>query len=146
VEIFKTQEIYDTLGKIKNETFKQLEWGKINNEDSFNFSFLSQVELIISFDENNFLEGKNGIVWATYDLRQAEIIQSTLSAQDISSEIIAEKIKDVAFYIIKIINENDIHEAINFIWKSNNGLRLKPDWSYEKGENNKSFEQWLSGQ
>ena len=43
------------------------------------------------------------------------------------------------------MDESDISEAINFVWKSDTGLRLKPDWSYPEGELNKSFEQWLSG-
>ena len=46
---------------------------------------------------------------------------------------------------IKILNTKDINPVIEFIWKSESGLRLKPDWVYPAGEINKSFELWLSG-
>ena len=49
-------------------------------------------------------------------------------------------------FLIKIANESDIADSIDFIWRNNTGLRLKPDWVYTKDETNKSFEQWLSGQ
>ena len=105
----------------------------------------TSIDLSISFDENIFLKGINGIVWATYDLRQAEIIQSTLIAQHINCEV-----KPLGFgkenpFLICITNENEITDAIDFIWKSKDGLRLEPDWSYPQGETNKSFEQWLNG-
>ncbi|MGA9292668.1 MAG: hypothetical protein WBV81_08740, partial [Ignavibacteriaceae bacterium] len=99
-----------------------------------------------SFDENDFLSGNNGIVWATYDLRQAEIIQNTLLAQNIYSEIKKNYLGNEEMFLIKTASGSDITDSIDFIWRNNTGLRLKPDWTYPKGETNRSFEQWLSGQ
>ena len=47
--------------------------------------------------------------------------------------------------LLNITNDSDIIDAIDFIWRSKTGLRLKPDWTYSEDEKNKSFEQWLSG-
>ena len=105
----------------------------------------SSIDLSISFDENIFLSGIDGIVWATYDLRQAEIIQSSLIAQHINCEVKPLKLEKENLFLISITNENETTDAIDFIWKSNDGLRLKPDWNYSKGVANKSFEQWLNG-
>jgi hypothetical protein len=66
-------------------------------------------------------------------------------AQNINCEIIHEVLTDVLIFFIKINSESDIKDAINFIWKTNSGLRLKPDWHYNRGEQNLSFELWLSG-
>ncbi len=85
-------------------------------------------------------------MWATYSMRQAEIIHSTLLAQNINSEINNINIGKEKLFLLKITNQPDINEAIDFIWKSGSGLNLKPDWTYSEGETNKSFEQWLSGQ
>ena len=46
-----------------------------------------RVEVAIFYDEEDFLSGKNGIVWATYDIRQAEILYRALLAQNINAEI-----------------------------------------------------------
>ena len=105
-----------------------------------------EIELTISFKENDFLLGIGGFVWATHETRQAEIIQNTLMAQHINSEIKLIPLPSYDLYVIKVTNENDINEAIDFIWQSQSGLRLKPDWVYPEGEKNKSFEQWLGEQ
>jgi hypothetical protein len=106
----------------------------------------SSLEISFAFDEEEFLSGKNGIVWATSDLRQAEIIQNALLAMQINSEITNQTFEKNVMFFLKIINEADNDDAIDFIWRSISGLRLKPDWTYHNGETNKSFEQWLSGQ
>jgi hypothetical protein len=102
--------------------------------------------LTISFEENDFLTGKSGIVWATYDLRQSEIIQNTLVAQQISSEVKRIGFDGQEIFLVRITNEADVNDAIDFIWRSDGGLRLKPDWTYPNRETNKSFELWLNGQ
>jgi len=103
------------------------------------------VEVFISYDEENFLLGKNGIVWATYDIRQAEILHNALLAQDINSEIKKTDLEKRELFLVEITSLRDKEDAIDFIWKSESGLNLKPDWTYSEGETNRSFELWLSG-
>ena len=145
VKLIKVKGLYSDLGKIELENMKSIYLDEFTDEQHLEIPFGSSVEVSIEFDENDFLSGKDGIVWATYDIRQAEIIQNTLLAQHINSEIGNANLGGRQLVLIKITNQTDMKDAINFIWKSNNGLRLKPDWSYPDGEKNKSFEQWLSG-
>lgn len=143
--LLKLNGVYHTEGKILFETNKSVNWDEITSILPPEVPHGSNLKITISFDDTEFLSGKNGIVWATYDSRQAEIIQSSLLAQHISSEVQQIDFMEDIMFIIKIINETDVNTAIEFIWKSKNGLRLKPDWSYSAGETNKSFELWLSG-
>jgi hypothetical protein len=106
----------------------------------------SSIELTITFDESDFLSGKNGIVWATYNSRQAEIIQSSLLVQHLRSEVKNIGFGNEGMFLINITNGSDVNEAIDFIWRSESGLRLKPDWTYPDKEINKSFELWLNCQ
>lgn len=145
MKILNIKGIYSDIGKIELETLITIEWKDISEEKAPELPFGTLIELNISFDENDFLSGKNGIVWATYDLRQAEIIQNTLLAQNIYSEIKNINLGNENVFLLKIASESDISDSIDFIWRNNSGLRLKPDWNYPKGEINKSFEQWLSG-
>jgi hypothetical protein len=146
VKILKIKGIYSDSGKIELETMKTIEWNDLSEEKTPELPPGTIVELNISFDENDFLSGKNGIVWATYDLRQAEIIQNTLTAQNIYSEVKRIQITNYEMFLLMIDSENDIVDSIDFIWKSSTGLRLKPDWHFQDGEINQSFELWLSGQ
>lgn len=100
----------------------------------------------VSFDDKNSLSGKDGLVWATFDARQAEIIQNALLAQNIHSEIKKYSVKDTRLILVFVTNQTDVNPAIDFIWRSKSGLQLSTDWSYPAGEINKSFEHWLSGQ
>jgi hypothetical protein len=145
VKILNIKGIYSDIGKIQLETLMTIEWKDLSEEKAPELPFGTLIELNISFDENDFLSGKNGVVWGTYDLRQAEIIQNTLLAQNIYSEIKKINLGNEIVFLLKIANESDITDSIDFIWRNNSGLRLKPDWIYPKGEINKSFEQWLSG-
>lgn len=104
-----------------------------------------RVEVSVFYDEEDFLSGKNGIVWATYDLRQAEILHRALLAQDINTEIKKTDLDNSELFLIQITSRSDENDAIDFIWKSESGMNLKPDWTYSDSEKNKSFEQWLSG-
>ena len=67
-------------------------------------------------------------------------------AQQINLEINKIFIDGQELCLLKILNKQDIEDAIDFIWRNSSGLRLTPDWDYAHGESNKSFEQWLSGQ
>lgn len=143
--ILKTKGTYYSEGEIVLNPLKTLHWKDLSDQSPAHLPNGSIIELSISFDEDNFLSGKDGVVWATYDLRQAEIIQSTLLVQHINSEIKQIIIEDVKIYIIVISDQMETGVAADFIWKSDYGLRLKPDWNYSEDGINKSFEQWLSG-
>jgi len=144
--ILKVKGTYRNEGEIVLNQLKTIHWKDFSDKNPPQLPIGSSIEISISFDENHFLSGIDGIVWATYDLRQAEIIQNTLLAQQIGSEIKRIELGSGHLIFIKISNLKDVKEAINFIWKDDSGLRLKPDWDYPTGETNKSFEQWLSGQ
>jgi hypothetical protein len=137
--------IYNEGGRIVLNSIKTINWSDLSEITPPQLPAGTSVELSISFDENIFISGLNGIVWATYDFRQAEIIQSALIAQHINCEVKSLYHENENLFLISITNANETKDAIDFIWKSNDGLRLKPDWSYNKGETNKSFELWLSG-
>ena len=145
MKILQTKGIYNEGGNIVLNSIKTMSWSDISEMTPPQLPAGTSVELSISFEENIFLSGLNGIVWATYDLRQVEIIQSALIAQHISSEINKIELGSQIFFLIKNLNDKDVNDAIDFIWRSKNGLRLKPDWAYPVGETNKSFELWLSG-
>lgn len=145
LNILKVNGIYESNGKILLDSMKTLNWNKLTDENPPKLNLGTNITISITMDENSFLAGKDGIVWATYDLRQVEIIHDTLLAQQISSEIIEIELLGQNIFLIKIINVKDINEAVDFIWRSNNGLRLKPDWSYPQGEANSSFQSWLNG-
>jgi hypothetical protein len=139
--ILKTKGIFNIEGKIVLNSLKTIHWRDLSDEQIPKLPSGTTIDLSISFDENIFITGINGIVWATYDSRQAEIVQNTLTAQQISSEIKRIELGSEFIFLIKITNTKDVYDVMEFIWKSNGGLRLKPDWSYPKGEANKSFEQ-----
>ncbi|MCL6494204.1 MAG: hypothetical protein K6T54_05410 [Ignavibacterium sp.] len=143
--ILKAQGILYSSGEIFLNSLKSIHWKELSDKAQPNLPDTIRVELSISFDENELLSGKDGIVWGSYDLRQAEIIQNSLLAQNINSTIskIESSIKSI--YLIKILLMEDITTAKDFIWKNEGGLRLKPDWTYTEGEANKSFELWLNG-
>jgi len=144
--ILETKGTYYAEGEIVLNPLKTIRWKDLSDKNSPQLPAGTSIDLSISVDENNFLSGIDGIVWATYDSRQAEIIQNTLLAQHINCEVKKIGLQDQDFLLISITNEREKKTAIDFIWKSDSGLRLKPDWSYPTGETNKSFELWLSGQ
>jgi hypothetical protein len=145
LKLIKIKGFYSDLGKIQLENERTMRWNDLTAEDSLQIPFGSNVEISIAFDEYDFLSGKDGVVWASYDQRQVDIIKNALFAQNIASEVKVEKLGKYEIFLIRINNNNDLNDAIDFIWRSKTGLRLKPDWFYPEGEINKSFEQWLSG-
>jgi hypothetical protein len=146
MKMLKITGIYRGDRTILLKNGRHLKWNELSEGNPPELPASIKVELTLSFKENDLLLGTDGIVWATIDSRQAEIIHSSLLAQHINSEVKSLKLAEEQLFIIKIINENDINDAIDFIWQSRSGLRLKPDWVYPEGEKNKSFEKWLSGQ
>lgn len=143
--ILKTKGIYNEGGEVIINSVKTIHWVDISEEIPPQLPAGININLEMTLDENEFLSGKNGIVWASYDSRQAEIIQSTLLAQQINCEITNVSFENEVLFLIIITNKIEVQNAIEFIWKGDGGLRLKPDWHYDKGEKNKSLEQWLSG-
>jgi hypothetical protein len=138
--------MYYEGGEVVINSVKTIHWNDISEEIPPQLPAGTSINLEMTLDENEFLSGKNGVVWATYDIRQAEIIQSTLLAQHINCEINKISFDDEVLFLIIITNNIEVQNAIDFIWKGDGGLRLTPDWRYSPGETNKSFEQWLSGQ
>lgn len=106
----------------------------------------TKVELTINYEEIDFLNGSNGIVWATYSYRQADTIKNALFIQNIFGEITESELVNTTLYKILVANPKEVEEAIDFIWRDENGLKLEPDWSYSKHEENKSFNKWLNGE
>ncbi len=102
------------------------------------------VEIVISIDEQTLVSGEYGVVWASWDQRQAEVLQNALLAQNITSAIGRIELDKGFLLLIIIDNKKDIAEALDFIWRKETGLRLKPDWTYPAGEPNRSFEKWLN--
>lgn len=145
LSILKVKGIYDENGKILLDSTRVLSWNSLTEKNQPKLDFGTNIDISLSIDENIFLSGKNGVVWATYDSRQADIIQSTLLAQQINCEIKKISLETEVIFLIVITNQNEVIDAIDFIWKSDSGLRLNPDWSYPNGSKNKSFEQWLNG-
>lgn len=146
--ILKTKGTFYSEGEIVLNALKTIRWKDLSDNNPPHLPNGSSIELSISIDENDFLSGINGIVWATYDSRQAEIIQDTLLAQNINCEVkrisLEPELRNM--FLIIITSEKDIKFTIDFIWKTESGLRLKPDWSYPIGQVNTSFELWLNGQ
>jgi hypothetical protein len=145
LNILKVLGIYQENGKILLDSMKTLSWENLTNKNLPKLDIGTSINISFTIDENIFLSGKNGIVWATYDSRQADIIQNTLLAQQINCEIKKISFDTEVIFLIVITNQNEVMDAIDFIWKSDSGLRLNPDWSYPNGGKNKSFEQWLNG-
>jgi hypothetical protein len=146
VIVIKTKGTYSDLGLIELETERVLLWSDLTNESPPDIPFGTSLEISVSFQENDFLSGKSGVVWATYNSRQAEVIQGALVAQQIGAEVKSFRLGNKTILILIVKTESDVNDAIDFIWRSKNGLRLKPDWSYREEESNTSFEQWLNGQ
>jgi len=136
---------YIDVGKIELESGETISWEQLKLTDPPKIPYGSSIEVIFSFEEKDYLLGNNGIVWATYDKRQAEIIQTTLLTQSIAVEMEEEYLGKHILFLLRISDKNELANAIDFIWKSSGGLNLKPDWHYPLGQKNESFEKWLNG-
>jgi hypothetical protein len=135
---------YRDAGKIRLEKGVILEWNPRSVDILPRIPYGTAVSVEIHVEERDYLNGTEGIVWATYNLRQAEIIRDTLLTQNIACELGEEKVKDHRLYLLSIPDANDVRAAIDFIWRENSGLRLKPDWEYPAGAENESFNKWIN--
>jgi hypothetical protein len=128
--------VYNNLGLIK------LGSGDSLICENLEIPFGTSVNIYIEYEDTDFINGSGGIVWATYNADQAETLKGALQAHKINSEIVEKRLEGSLLFLIKLSDRNKTDEAINFIWRSEEGLNLKPDWYYPAGNPNDSFEKW----
>ncbi|GBD91160.1 hypothetical protein BMS3Abin04_01886 [bacterium BMS3Abin04] len=136
--------IYKDIGEIEFKSGQNLFWHQLSMEAPPQIPFGSSIEITLCFEERDLTNGKNGIIWASYDLRQAEIIRDALLSQNLSVNLRTERIGKYVLHLLVIPDEVDIDAAINFVWKDRSGLRLKPDWHYKADQGNESFNKWIN--
>ncbi len=105
----------------------------------------TRLEMTITYEQNDYLSGENGIVWATHDRHQAEVICGTLRAQDIACEIQEKRLEGIRLHLIRITHPEKVAAAMDFIWRDDTGLKLQPDWNYPARAENESFQRWVNG-
>lgn len=145
MKLIKIKGFYTDLETIELENKKMINIKELTDANFQYLLFGTVIEFFITYDDHDFLSGKDGIVWASYDLRQLDIIKNALFAQNIISDVKIKNLGSAKIFLLSVNDLNDVSDAIDFIWKSKTGLQLKPDWIYPRGEKNKSFEQWLNG-
>ncbi len=145
MKLIKKTGIFNPDGEIVLHPGISVSWKSLSDKSLPDLPEGTPLEIEISFKEHILVSGQGGIVWATFDFRQAEVITNALLAQSISSVTGNIALDEGNLLLIKIDNNKDIDEAMDFIWRKEGGLRLKPDWSYAEGEPNKSFEKWIAG-
>lgn len=145
MKLIKKVGIFNSDGEIILHPNISISWKLLSNKSIPELPPGTPVDIDISLDEYTLLSGKYGIVWATYNLHQAEVLSNALLAQNIASVIGKVELEERNLLLIKINNLKEINEAMDFIWRKESGLRLKPDWSYAEGDSNKSFEKWVNG-
>lgn len=144
MKLIKKTGIFYPDGEIFFNGDISVSWKFLSNKNIPELPAGTPLNITISLDENSLLSGQYGIVWATYDLRQAEVITNALLAQNIVSALGKIELDYCIMWLTKVNNKEETGEAIDFIWRKEGGLRLKPDWTYPHGELNKSFEKWLN--
>ncbi|MHC1777752.1 MAG: hypothetical protein AB9834_20300 [Lentimicrobium sp.] len=145
MKLIKKTGIINPDGEIILHPGISVSWKSLSNKEIPDLPPGTPLEIDVTFDEKVLLSGNHGIVWATYDQRQAEVICNALLAQNIPSSIGNVELENHILLLIKIHHAKDVAEAMDFIWRKEGGLRLKPDWSYAEGEPNISFEKWITG-
>ena len=145
MKLIKKTGIFNPDGEIVLHPGISISWELLRDKNVPELPPGIPVDIDISIDEQTLVSGEYGIVWASYDLRQAEVLHNALFAQNITSAIGRVELDEGFLLLIIIDNKKDIGEALDFIWRKATGLRLKPDWTYPVGEPNKSFEKWVDG-
>ncbi len=135
---------HQDINIIHLENGEQLNWMIFNGQDIPRIPFGTHIQISISYEDRDFLNGVDGIVWATYDRHQAETIQNALRVQNIFSKIQELSLNNWHLYLLYIADRADIEKAIDFIWRDNSGMRLQPDWWYPANSANKSFIHWMN--
>ena len=137
--------VYKEMEIIQMDNGKILEWSNLlDDNDAPLIPFGTKIKITLTYDPADFINGSNGIVWATYSLLQVETIKNALLVQNVFSEIRISNLEDKYLYLIFIQNPKEIEKAIDFIWRDEAGLRLKLDWYYSINKENESFNKWLS--
>ena len=137
--------IYKDMEIIQMDNGKMLRWSNLlDDNDAPLIPFGTKIEISLTYNDTDFLNGSNGIVWATYSQLQVETIKNALLVQNIFSEIRISNLTDKKLYLIFIQNSEEVESAIDFIWRDEAGLRLKLDWHYSANKENESFNKWLS--
>jgi len=129
---------------IQMENEKIFKWSTLIDDKAPLIPFGTKIEISLTYNDIDFLNGTKGIVWATHSQFQVETIKNALLVQNIFSEIQISKIEDKRLYLIFIQNPEEMEKAIDFIWREEAGLRLKLDWQYSANNENESFNKWLS--
>jgi hypothetical protein len=135
---------YADRGKIQLVSKKILEWCELTMEAPPTMPYGTRVEVTITYEQNDYLNGQHGIVWATYDQLQAEVICGTLRAQDIACEIQERRLEGTRLHLIRITHPEKVAAAMDFIWQDDTGLKLQPDWNYPARTENESFQRWVN--
>ncbi len=137
---------YRGIGLIQVGHNKTIQWDSICGKHKPPLiPFGTRISIELNYNDYEFLSGKDGVVWATYNLHQAEMIRDSLFIQMLPSHITEIQMDDFRMYQIIVPEKSHISQAMDFIWRSNDGLRLQPDWAYPVGESNASFEKWMNG-
>lgn len=145
MKLIKKTGIFNPDGEIILHPGVSVSWKSISSKNIPELPTGTPLDIEVSLNEKVLLSGNHGIVWATYNMRQAEVISNALLAQNIASAIGRVELEDNVLLLIKIHQISDVAEAMDFIWRKEDGLRLKPDWTYPDGDLNHSFEKWLNG-
>jgi hypothetical protein len=145
VELLNLKGTWDAQGKFIISPGKYISCAALADLDKLPLLEGTPVNLIITFDARELIRGRDGIVWATKHLLQAEIICNALTAQNFSVQILNKQLADGPIYLLQSSSHKEVPDLIDFIWKGENGLQLKPDWAYGDEEPNKSFEKWVNG-
>ncbi|MCA1758174.1 MAG: hypothetical protein LC658_00250 [Bacteroidales bacterium] len=145
MKLIKKTGIFNPDGEIILHPGISVFWKSLSNKNIPDLPPGTPLDIDVTLDEKVILSGSHGIVWGTYSQRQVEVLSNALLAQNIASVTGKIELEESILFLLKIDNEKDIGEAMDFIWRKEDGLRLKPDWNYAVGEPNKSFEKWLNG-
>ncbi|MFU8843722.1 MAG: hypothetical protein ACNA7V_07935 [Bacteroidales bacterium] len=145
MKLIRKTGIFNPDGEIILHSGISVSWKSLSNKNVPELPQGTPLDIDVTLDEKDLLSGEYGIVWATWDIRQAEVLCNALLAQSITSAIGKVELEDQILLLIKIHHTSDVADAMDFIWRKEGGLRLKPDWSYADGEPNESFEKWLYG-
>lgn len=137
--------IFNPDGEISLRPDISVFWKSLSNKPIPDLPPGIPLEIDISINEHSLVSGEYGIVWATRDQRQAEVLTNALLAQNIATEVGKIELEEGNLLLIIIDNKKDTAEAVDFIWRKEGGLKLKPDWKYPEGTPNASFEKWLNG-
>jgi hypothetical protein len=145
LKLIKKTGIFKPDGEIVLHPGISVFWKSLSNKNVPELPQGTPLDINVSLDEKALLSGEYGIVWATRDQRQAEVLSNALLAQNIAVIVVKIELEEGNLLLIKIDNNKDIGEAMDYIWRKKGGLMLKPDWKYPEGTPNASFEKWLNG-